>query len=189
MRHGAALVAVVTVCVVASGCTTAVKQVYYGVRGPQGYFLLEQAEPSSTFEPYQTLVVERFENALPKNITPSLVNKVLDKTVEELTEAELFGRVERAAGEPPAGALVIRGKLLDVKSDTIPGQRVISGANHVIAHVWAVDGDSGKVLAWGVVRGEVKSVARGGEGSLGEGLAEGIEEFIEKVTGREKPED
>ena len=78
---------------------------------------------------------------------------------------------------------------MDYKSGKIPGQRVVGGGDHLIAHVHLVDGGSGKVLAWAVVRGVVKSAAQTDEENYAEGLAKGIKKFVEEVTGREEVEE
>lgn len=188
MRRMAGRVAVLAALVVASGCATAAKQAISTIRGPQGNFLLEEARPPSAFAAYRVVVVEPFQNRIPRHISASLVRASQAKTVEELTEAGYFDKVLGGEGESAAGTLVIRGKLLDIKSDSIPGQRLISGANHLIAHVQLVDGASGEVLAWAVVRGVVKSVVHSEEGDLAEGLAKGVRKFVKKVVGVEDEE-
>ena len=188
MRRGVVLVAVLVLLALGSGCTTAIKQVYYTASGPQGSFLVEETEAESAFASYTVAEVQLFNNALPSHIDSELVAMCQAETIEELDEAGLFDSVV-SAKETSSGALLIRGRLLDYKSGKIPGQRVIGGGDHLIAHVELVDGSSGKVLAWAVVRGVVKSAAQTDEVNFAEGMAKGIKKFIKKVTGREEPEE
>jgi len=164
------------------GCAVAAKQAVYTITGPRGNYLVEEAEPPEAFASYQVLWVEGFENTLPRHISGSLVRACRAEVVAELREAGYFRRVLAGKGEEPGPALILRGRLLDIKSDRIPGQRIVGGANHLIAHIELVDAETGEVRARGVVRGLVKSVAHSGEGHLAEGLAEGVRKFVKEVV-------
>jgi len=187
MRKLLAIVALVAVIV---GCSTAVKQVYYTATGPQGSYLLVSAESPSALSKYKVLEVAKFENALPGVIEPVLVSLVQRKTVEEMSESGYFQSVvsvpafKKAVAKAPT--LVLRGKLVDIVSDKIPGQKLISGGNYIVAAVEVVDKSTGAVLVKGNVRGEVKSVAQTGDESFAEGMAKGVRKLFKKVLGKEE---
>lgn len=188
MGHRAVAAILSVVVLSACGCTTAAKQAVYTIRGPEGDFLVEDSRPPGDFASYSSVVVEPFENDLPHNISSYLVAACQQETVSKLAKAGYFQSVSEAIVEKPAHALLIRGKLLDITSDRVPGQRVISGGNHLIAHVQLVDAGTGDVMAWGVVRGVVKSVAQREESNLAEGLAEGVVKFIKNVAQLKGPD-
>ena len=188
MGHRAVAAILSVVVLSACGCTTAAKQAVYAIRGPEGDFLVENSRAPADFASYSSVLVEPFENGLPRNISSDLVAACQQETVSTLAEGGYFQSVGKATAERPARALLIRGKLLDIKSDRVPGQRVISGGNHLIAHVQLVDAGSGEVMAWGVVRGVVKSVAQREETDLAEGLAEGVAKFVKNVAQLKEPD-
>lgn len=79
--------------------------------------------------------------------------------------------------------MVITGRLLDITSDKIPGQKVVMGGNHLIARVQIADKATGKVLAEANLRGIVKSAADWDEESLAEGMAKGAQKLLRDLCG------
>ena len=177
----------------AAGCTTAVKQVVYAVRGPQGETLVIEAEPREVFEKYQKVEVTSFENKIPEVIPETVTARVQSETVTEIGKKGIFtsgaSAVEKEVGEATEPTLVVSGKLLDISTDEVPGQKIIGSPNHLIAQVEVKDRSSGKVLARANVRGVVKSAVDFNVTSLATGLGRGIEKLLEQLTGRKPVEE
>jgi len=181
------LAGVVALCV---GCTTAAKQAYYTAKGPQGNCLLVRSDGMDPLRKYNSMEVVRFQNDLPGIIENSLVSTVQSDIVRELKEKGLFLEVtavpafQKGATQTPTA--VLRGRLVDITSDKIPGQKLIGGGNHLIAQVEVVDKASGKVIAVANIRGVIKSVLEGGESDLAHGMARGAKKLCEKLGKRER---
>jgi len=169
------------------GCTTAAKQAVYTATGPQGSCLLVKRVGADVLGKYKTLEIAKFENELPGIIDTVLVNMVRDNAVAEMAGSQYFASVKGVAEFKkggPGGILVLRGRLTDMTSDKIPGQKLISGGNHLIARVELLDKATGKVLAYGNVRGVVKSVVETGEEPLAKGMARGIKKMFKELLGK-----
>lgn len=184
-----AVVLAVGVCV---GCTSmAVKQVVYTATGPEGGFLLVASESDKPLANYDTMEVARFDNDLPGTIDDSMIADVQNEIVFELREKNVFSEVKGVPafqqGKTASPTVVMRGRLVDITSDRIPGQKLIGGGNHLIAVVELVDKSTGKVLAKANVRGVVKSVVESGEKYLAKGMARGAKKLCDSLgrKGRE----
>lgn len=176
----------VVLCV---GCTTAAKQAYYTATGPQGGCLVVSSEGGAPLAAYNSIEVARFGNDLPGIIDDSLISTVQTSIVSELKEKGLFleakGVPSFQQGKAAQPTAVIRGRLIDIVTDRIPGQKLIGGGDHLIAAVEIVDKESGKVLAKANLRGVVKSALEGGDDDLAKGMARGAKKLCEKLGKKE----
>jgi hypothetical protein len=171
-----------------SGCgTTAIRQAIYTAKGPQGSFLVISARVHD-LPRYRALEVARFANNLPDSVPNYLVDAVQDDAVNEMAQSGYFESVKAvpalAEGKTGVPTLVLRGIIIDITSDRIPGEKLISSGNHLIAVVEVVDKQTGAVLAKANVRGEVKSVVDTGETSLAEGMARGVKKLFARLLRR-----
>ncbi|MEW6356600.1 MAG: hypothetical protein AB1696_09755 [Planctomycetota bacterium] len=176
------LAGLVALCV---GCTTAAKQALYTAAGPQGAYLVIEAGSESPLAAYDQAEVALFANDLPGIIDNSLVLAVQSEIVTVLSEKAIFLEVKAVPsyqqGKTDSPTVVIRGHLVDITSDKIPGQKLIGGGNHLIAVVEMVDKSSGKVLAKANLRGVVKSVVEVGERHLAVGMAKAAEKLCHRL--------
>jgi hypothetical protein len=163
---------------------TAAKQAYYTAAGPQGSYLLIAATNTEALSRYKALEVARFANEVPGAVGQALVTGVQDYAVKEMEKSKYFESVravqEFAKGTPKTPTLVLRGVILDITSDRIPGQKLLD-ANYLVAVAEVVDKETGSVVAKGNVRGVVKSVAETGETPLAEGMAKGIRKMLKDL--------
>jgi len=122
----AALVCLAAFC---GGCyATAAKQAALIAMGPQGDFVLIQSPEPPALAKYTRIEVAPFENTLPMHISKALADAVQTETVKRLDEEGFFAQVEsvNAAARASSGeALLITGRLLDVTTDKVPGQKLV----------------------------------------------------------------
>jgi hypothetical protein len=185
MKRTLALLLTLTFC---CGCgTTAIRQAIYTAKGPQGSFLVISANVAGLSR-YRALEIAHFANNLPDSVPNYLVDAVQDNAVSEMSRSGYFGSVKAvptiAEGKSDVPTLVLRGIIIDITSDRIPGEKLISSGNHLIAVVEVVDKQTGAVLAKANVRGEVKSVVDTGETSLAEGMARGVKKLFARLLRR-----
>jgi hypothetical protein len=181
-----------------TGCFTAAKQAYYTAVGPQGqYLMLEQHATAAEMARYQGVEVGDFVNEIPSAIKVNVAKAVQRETVRRLIEMDAKrmeeGKLRRLTsvravdrfqqGSPPVPTLFITGRLLDITSDKIPGQKIVMGGNHLIARAQVIDKATGKVLADVNLRGVVKSAADWDEESLAEGMAKGVQSLLGDLCG------
>jgi len=182
------LVGLIAMCV---GCATAAKQALYTATGPQGTCLVIMTESEAPLAKYDQAEVALFTSDLPGIIDSSLVCAVQVDMVSLLKESSTFMEIKAVPtyqqGAVAQPTVVIRGHIIDITSDKIPGQKLIGGGNHLIAAVELVDKSTGKVLAKANLRGVVKSVVEVGERYLAKGMAKAAEKLCQKL-GRKKKE-
>ena len=184
----------VLVCLIAlcGGCyATAAKQAALIAMGPQGdYVLIESPEPAALAK-YTQIEVAPFENTLPMHISKILADAVQTETVKRLKEEGFFAQVEsvnNSARASSGDALLITGRLLDVTTDKVPGQKLVTSGTHLIARVQIKD-HSGKGVITANVRGLVKSFTDDEETDPARGFAKGVLELLEKTFEKEKEEE
>ena len=181
-----------------TGCFTAAKQVFYTAVGPQGqYLLLKPAAATGQMNRYKAVEVVDFVNDIPSAIKVNVARAVQREIVKRLTDADakrveegkaryltsVKGVLSFRRGPAATPTMVITGRLLDITSDKIPGQKVVMGGNHLIARVQIADKATGKVLAEANLRGIVKSAADWDEESLAEGMAKGAQKLLRDLCG------
>lgn len=178
------LAVAVVALAVCLGCTTVAKQAYYTATGPQGSYLLIQSPDFGALERYRVLEVASFENAVPTAVGRLLADAVQTEIVKEMSKSRYFARVAAVPsftkGKAEAPTIVLRGTILDITIDQIPGQKLLD-QNYLLAVVELVDKETGAVLGKANVRGVVKSVLDSGQTPLAEGMARGVKRLFKDL--------
>jgi len=169
----ALLAALAAVCLTQIGCTTAIKQAYYELRGASANVLLNELIPPSALEPFDSV---RFEP-----VTTSLTARLVPRKL--LTEYDRF-----AANAPTQLADCFPGstRTLVVASDVLYFQEkgLLSPAM-MLTRVHLRDG--GRVVADTVVRVESKAFRDGGEDDIAEAAIRGLSKFLREQRGCAEP--
>ena len=188
MRSGLAAIVALAVCV---GCVTAAKQAYYTATGPQGSYLII-SQTSAPLERYKALEIASFRNDVPSAVGQFLLEAVQEQAVQEMLQSRYFESVtavpQFTQGKAEKPALVVRGTILDITSDTVPGQKLLD-SNYLLAAVELVDKESGQVLVKANVRGVVKSVAQSGETPLAQGMGRGLKKLFKDLLHKTEKEE
>lgn len=174
------------------GCVgTLASQTFHTVAGPLGrYDIIDQRAEKAQMARYKNVEIVMFENTIPTMLKENVVETVQMSTVAILSRSGNLSSVipvasyHKSAVSTPT--LVITGTLIDVTKDSLPGQRVISNANHLIARVKLIDKGSGTVLVEANLRGYVKSAIDLPQESLAKGLARAADRLLREVCGWEK---
>jgi len=175
MRRG--LVAGALALMLAGGCTSAAKQVLYGVTGASDrYFEVKDLGGERSLLGYRSVRVEKFDTSLMRGAIPRDVLAEVQPAIQAKV-AELEPFVASGEAEP---VLVIRGKFHDYD----PGGSVLravgfSGNPFLTAQIELVDGASNKVLGVAMVTGTVKSAVRTGAKELADGVAKAVKGLLE----------
>ena len=189
MRRTLAAIIVLAVC---AGCVTAVKQAYYTATGPQGSYLIISVKSGSDLERYKTIEVVHFGNNIPSFVGQFLVDAVQEHITQDLMTSRYFAKVtavpEFAKGATETPTLVIRGTILDVTSDKVPGQKLLD-SNYLLASVDLVDKATGEVIVQANLRGVVKSVAESGETPLADGMGHAAKKLFKELLHKTDKED
>ena len=122
------------------------------------------------------------------HISKILADAVQTETVKRLKQEGFFTEVTavNSSGSASSGdALLITGRLLDVTTDKIPGQKLVTSGTQLIARVQIKD-LSGKAVITANVRGLVKSFTDDEETDPARGFAKGVLELLEKTFEKEK---
>ena len=179
--RGGMVVLVLALAVLASGCMTVAKEVYYTARGAEGKCI--EVEEVGSLARYDSFEVEPFSNELGRNVPAAILRLLPEKIAEQILNDTTL---KTAGGE----TLTIRGTIVYVDMQGV-GSGAISPMEEVVCHVQLVD-PSGDVLGWAAVAGVNKSRARGaaaGEAELCDGLGKGIVLWLTKNGVPEKPEE
>jgi len=175
MRRG--LVAGALALMLAGGCTTAAKQVLYGVTGARGrYFEVKSLGDERSLLGYRSVRVEEFDASPMRGAIPrKVLAKVRPAIQAKVAELEPF-----AGGRGAEPVLVIRGKFMDYDPGGSPLRAAgLSGNPFLTAQIELVDGASGKVLGMAMVTGTVKSAVRTGAKELADGVAKAVKSLLE----------
>ena len=188
MRRGLAAIIALAVCV---GCTTVAKQAYYTAKGPQGSYLIVAVKPGAV-ERYRALEIARFGNELPAVVGQFLVDSVQENAARQMQESRYLDSVtavpQFTQGKAEKPTLVLRGTILDIVSDKVPGQRLLD-SNYLLAAVELVDKQTGEVIVKANVRGVVKSIAETGETPLAEGMGKGVRKLFKELLHKTEAEE
>ena len=170
--------------VLAGGCTTAAKQVLYGVTGASDrYFEIKSLGGEQSLLGYRSVRVEEFDTSLMRGAIPrDVLAEVRPAIQAKVAELEPF-----AAGGEAKPVLVIRGKFHDYD----PGGSALravgfSGNPFLTSQIELVDGASDKVLGVAMVTGTVKSAVRMGAKELADGVAKAVKGLLEAHMKRSK---
>jgi len=162
-----------------AGCTTMVKEAYYGVKGGIGN--ATQVQDVGSLSQYTAFKVETFKNGMPGVISNEYMALLKQKIIDEIaTETTLKPRGKKV--------LTIRGEVVYLNSKGIAGT-LLSPMNICVAHVRLIG--SGKVLGWAAVAGKVKARSRASDPNIAQGVARGIVDWLvsKGVERREKEKD
>lgn len=166
MRKATLFIAL-TLVVVSTGCVTAAKEAYYGVRGGLGN--ATQVEDVGSLTQYTAFKVETFKNGMPGVISNEYMALLKQKILDEVaTETMLKPRGKKV--------LTIRGEVVYLNSKGVAGM-LLSPMNICVAHVQLV-GSSGKTLGWAAVAGKVKARSRASDPNIAQGVARGIVDWL-----------
>jgi len=182
----AALVGVLAL-VVASGCSTGVKQVYHTAVGASArYYEVKNAGGQTGLDRFGCAGVEIFDTSPMRGAIPSgIPAKVQAAIIKHLTETEMFTSVK--AGTPPAGGLLVRGKYMDFDPGGSALRAVGFGVDPFLtAQIELVDAGSGGVVGVGMVTGTVKSALRTGTDELADGLGKAVKGLVEQHHSKPK---
>ena len=175
MRAQSAYLLSATVALASGGCSTAVKQAYYGVRGAQGKFYEVKVVDPGVLAKYKSVRVEPFTNEIGDCVPPQVIAEVNEQTPKSLAESGLF--------YPDGKAVRVKGRIVHFTGKSgLKGSvgSVIGGSEECVCRVELLDGESGQVIGEAICWGIVKSAVRRGSGELGAGVGKGVENWIEK---------
>ncbi|KPJ54378.1 MAG: hypothetical protein AMS16_04830 [Planctomycetes bacterium DG_58] len=176
-----------------AGCLgTVAVQTVHTVVGPMGQFqVIRQYASKSELAKYRAIEVVKFKNTMPVAIPDTVVAAVQTGIVAELRDYKgvTLERVQVTAVDSYyrsvtlTPTMVMTGTLLDITSDEIPAEKLIGGANHLIARIQLLDKGTGAVLLEANLRGYVKSAIDFKQESLGKGMGRGAADLVEKILG------
>lgn len=158
-----------------TGCRTALKQVYYGIKGADGKFYeLKVVEPD-VLATYEAIRFEPFTNDLGQRVPGKVVSAVNAKAPETVAEANIF--------YPQGKTLVVNGRIIhytgksgaDGSSDLSIGGRTVC-----VCRVQLTDADSGNLVGEAICWGIIKSAIRRGSEQMGKGVGKGLVEWFEE---------
>jgi ABC-type glycerol-3-phosphate transport system substrate-binding protein len=138
-----------------TGCrgTPATQAVRTPTAGPEGQYLIVRQGPGAAptrMTQYKAVEVAEFENELPGAIKANVVQAVRRETVSLLLQSKNLNSVVAvksfSRGGMPTPTLVITGRLVDIASDKVPGQKLLGTGNQLIARVKLCDKMTGEVL-------------------------------------------
>lgn len=166
-----------------SGCMTAVKQAYYGVRGAQGKFYEVQVVKPATLATYRSVRVESFTNELGAHLPAAVIREVNQQTPKAVADKNLF----YARGKK----LVVTGQIVHFTGKSaLRGSvgSIIGGGEACVCRVQLKDADSGEQIGEAVCWGLTKSAVRRGSGELGIGVGKAVSSWISKRFPKEVKE-
>ncbi|MCP4591433.1 MAG: hypothetical protein GY842_11860 [bacterium] len=152
-----------------SGCTTALKQAYYGVRGAAGKFYEVKVVDPNVLAGYESVDIKPFTNGLGPRVPSSVMLEVNDDTPRIITESSLFSSGDRV--------LRVSGTVIHYTGKSgLMGSvgSVIGGAEECVCRVQLHDDATEELIGEAVCWGSVKSAVRRGAGELGIGVGKGV---------------
>jgi len=170
-----------------SGCTTGIKQVYHTAVGASPrYYEVKSLGGETALDGYTAVGVEVFDPSPLRGALPSRVPQLVQAAcVKHLTELGTFTQV--AAGAPPAGGLLVRGKFMDFDPGGSALRAVGFGVDPFLtAQIEVVDTATGRVLGVAMVTGTVKSAVRTGLEELAEGVGKAVKGLFERHRSKPK---
>ncbi len=174
-QYSVAFIGLTAAVLASTGCTTALKQTYYGVTGAKGKFYEVKVVDSGVLATYRSIKVEKFTNELGERVPPKVIAEVNERTPQMVADAELF--------YPDGKSLVVKGRIVHFTGKSgLKGSvgSVIGGGEECVCRVQLVDGASGDLVGEAVCWGIVKSAIRRGSGELGEGVGDGVVKWLEE---------
>ncbi len=173
MWHRLVFVALLGSVAANSGCSMAVKQAYYGVRGSSGKFYEIKVVDADVLGQYETVRFDPFTNELGDHVPQKIIDRVNESVPEALQDSELFSDSGKE--------LVVQGRIVHYtgKSGLFGAVgSVLSAGEQCVCRVQLVDSASQSVIGEAVCWGEVKSAVRRGSNELAQGLGKGIVKWL-----------
>lgn len=158
-----------------TGCTTALKQAYYGVRGAEGKFYELTVVDPDVLATYKAIRVEPFTNELGEHVSEKVVNAINEQAPKTISQANIF--------YPDGKTLVVNGKIIHFTGQSgVEGSvgSVIGGGEVCVCRVQLTDADSGDLVGEAICWGIVKSAVRRGSEEMGVGVGKGLAEWFEE---------
>ena len=158
-----------------TGCTTALKQAYYGARGADGKFYELKVVDPDVLAAYKAVRVEPFTNELGEHVPEKVVNAINELAPKTIFQANIF--------YPDGKTLVVNGKIIHFTGKSgVEGSvgSVIGGGEVCVCRVQLTDADSGDLVGEAICWGIVKSAVRRGSEEMGVGVGKGLVEWFEE---------
>jgi hypothetical protein len=177
VRLAAPVLLLIVLLLPLSGCTTALKQAYYEVRGAQSDILLITELREDALAPYRRLVLEPTTTTVGDRICPPRALRLYD---EHLADAVQDLRSVYPGGEPG----------LRINSEIVYTQKkgLLSGALALVRVRLRDTGDDHLVVDT-LIRTESKSFREGGENALAESSVKALRRLLENRGLREEGEE
>ncbi len=157
------------------GCSTVIKQTYYGVTGAHGKFYEVAVVDPPDLTLYRRVVVKPFTNELGAPVPGKVLAEVNHAIPQVLAKEGLF--------YPDGKALRIEGRIIHYTGKSgLEGSvsSVIGSGEECVCRVQLLDDATNRQIGEAICWGVVKSVVRRGPDELGIGVGKGVAKWIEK---------
>jgi hypothetical protein len=164
------------VCVAAmlstTGCSTAIKQGYYGIVGASGSFYELKVVNPQTLANYRSVEFKPFGNDLGECVPPGVMAAVQREAPAIVKKAAMF--------YPDGKKLRVEGRVIHYtgKSGIVGAASAFLGAQVCVCRVQLYDNESNAMIGEAVCWSEVKSAFRRGEDEFGEGVGKGVANWL-----------
>ena len=158
-----------------TGCSTVIKQAYYGAKGAQGKFYELKVVDPDVLTTYKSIRFEPFTNELSKHVPGEVVTGINELAPKTVAEANIF--------YPKGKTLVVNGKIIHFtgKSGAKGSVSSVIGSDEIcVCRVQLTDADSGDLVGEGICWGIVKSAVRRGSEEFGAGVGKGLIGWFEE---------
>jgi len=159
----------------ATGCTTVLKQAYYGIKGADGKFYELKTVDPDVLATYKAIRVEPFTNELGEHMPEKVVNTINEFAPKTVNEACIF--------YPEGKTLIVNGKIIHFTGQSgVEGSvgSVIGGGEVCVCRVQLTDADSGDLVGEAICWGIVKSAVRRSSEEMGVGVGKGLVGWFEE---------
>lgn len=157
------------------GCSTVIKQTYYGVTGAHGKFYEVVVVDPAALTSYRRVIVQPFTNELGAPVPSEVVAAINHAIPVVLAEEGLF--------YPDGKVLRIEGRIIHYtgKSGLEGSVSSVIGSGEVcVCRVQLMDDATNRQIGEAICWGVVKSAIRRGPEELGIGVGKGVAKWIEK---------
>jgi hypothetical protein len=176
MRRVVILAAFTAAVMMSTGCTTLIKQGYYGVTGAKGEFYeLTPVKPLELAK-YKSLTFAPFTSDIGPRVPSEVVREVNRTMPERVAGSHLF----YPSGTPQ---LRVTGSVIHYTgAGGVVGavSSIISSDDVCVCRVQLTDAQTGALVGEGVCWGAVKSAVRRGASEYGDGVGKGVNEWLTK---------
>ncbi|MCH7701737.1 MAG: hypothetical protein IID37_08620 [Planctomycetes bacterium] len=157
------------------GCSTVIKQTYYGVTGAHGKFYEVTVVDPPDLTIYRRVIVRPFTNELGAPVPSTVVAEINHAIPQVLADEGLF--------YPDGKALRIEGRIIHYTGKSgLEGSvsSVIGSGEECVCRVQLLDDATNRQIGEAICWGVVKSVVRRGPEELGIGVGKAVAKWIEK---------